>query len=65
MSSFRIFRVDAVYTDAYKQEQKMIPDAYGTSWACNSLGEAVKIKAAISSDPAFENVEIVTSTYGG
>ena len=64
MSSFRIFRVDATYTEAYKQERNMT-HAVGTSWACQSLGEAVKIKAAISSDPGFESVEIVTSTYGG
>ena len=62
---FVIYRVDAVYTETYKQEQHMSPDAFGTSWACQSLGEAVRIKDAVSGDPAFESVKIVTSTYGG
>ena len=61
---FVIYRVDAVYTDAYKQEQGMNPDAFGTSWACQSLAEAHKIHNRLTGDPAFESVTIVTNQYG-
>ena len=61
---FVIHRVDAVYSDSYRKERNISPDAIATCWACQSLAEAHKIHDRLKGDPAFESVTIVTNQYG-
>ena len=61
---FVIHRVDAVYSDSYRKERNISPDAIATCWACQSAEEAEKIAASLSGDPAFESVTVIANRYG-
>ena len=61
---FVIYRVDAIYSDSYRKERNISPDAIATCWACQSEAEARKIHSRLLFDPAFESVKVVVNTYG-